>query len=52
MAKFKVTVDITYRKEITIYADDHEEAGEVAVDRCKGWDNVHDVELVDSEREQ
>jgi nickel-dependent lactate racemase len=51
MAKFKVTVNVTYQKEITVFANDEAEAKEKATDIVKEWSNVHDVEAVDAEEQ-
>ena len=48
MAKFTVTVDVIYRKEIKVFADDESEAEEKATDVCKKWNGVHDAEAVET----
>ena len=49
MAKYTVKVGLTYHKDLTIYAQDEEEAGEKAEELCSGWDNVQDVEILDTQ---
>ena len=49
MPKFKVTVDCTYRKELTIYAEDDGEAKEKAEAIVRKWNNVHDCAAVEAE---
>lgn len=47
MAQFAVKVALTYYKELTIYADDEDEASEKAVDLCSEWKGVEDVEVLE-----
>ena len=51
MARFIVTVDVTYRRKLTVYASSGDEAEEKAADIAKGWKDVHDAEPVESELE-
>lgn len=51
MPKFKVTVAVSYKKEISIYANSESEAEEKACDICKKWNNVHDAEALETEEE-
>ena len=51
MAKYKVTVNVTYQKQLTIFARDEDEAKEKAVDIVNGWQNVHDADATEAERE-
>jgi hypothetical protein len=46
MAKYTVTVALTYHKDLEIYAKDEAEAEEKAEDICGKWDNVEDVEVI------
>ncbi len=47
MPKFTVTVEYTQKKEISVYADDEDEAEEKAVAVVLKWQNVEDAEAVD-----
>jgi hypothetical protein len=38
---------LTYRKDVTIYADDTQEAEEKAIDMCTDWTNVVTAEVED-----
>jgi hypothetical protein len=52
MAKFLVTVDVFFqplRKELTIYAQNEEEAGDRAIERVSEWRNFRDCEVVEVE---
>ena len=51
MAKFKVTVNVIYQKELTVYAGDEDEAKEKACEIVNKWNNVHDSEAVEAEEE-
>jgi len=51
MAKFKVTVAVSYLKELTIFAGDEDEAKEKAEDIVSAWNNVHAVETQEVEQE-
>jgi len=51
MAKFKVTVEVTYLNTLTVYADDEDAAKEKAQDIASGWKNVHDANATEAEEE-
>lgn len=51
MAAFKVEVNITNKKELTIYARDEDEAQTKAEELVSGWNNVIEVEVVSVERQ-
>lgn len=51
MAKFKVTVAVSYLKELSIFASDEDEAKEKAVDICLKWNNVHDADVTECEED-
>lgn len=49
MPKFNVEVAVSYKKTLTVYAGNEEEAKEKACDICNKWQNVHDTEALDAE---
>lgn len=49
MTKYTVEVAISYKKELTIFARDEDEAEEKACNLVQGWDKVHDVEVLSVE---
>lgn len=50
--KFRVTVALTYHKELTIYARDEAEAMEKAEEIASNWNNVENVEAIDAEEDE
>lgn len=52
MPKYTVTVDVVYRKEITLHARDGDEAEERAVELASSWNNVHHADAVEHEEEK
>lgn len=51
MPKFNVTMSITNKKVVTVYAKDEQHAEEKAVDLVNGWQNVLDCEALEVEEE-
>lgn len=49
MPKYNVKVAIIYHKELEVYGQNEDEAGEKAVDIVSKWNNVEDAEVVDVE---
>lgn len=49
MPKYNVRVAITYHKELEVYGQDEDEAGEKVIAIVLNWDNVEDAEVVDVE---
>jgi len=50
--KYAVTVAITYRKELTIYAPNQEKAEDRAVEIVEQWNNVEGVEVLEIEEDE
>lgn len=51
MARFKVTVEVSYLNVLTVYADDESEAKEKAQDIAGAWKNVHDATATEANEE-
>lgn len=47
MPRYLVTVAMTFHKDVTIYADDEDEAEEKAEELVAGWNNVESVEVLE-----
>jgi len=45
--KYQVNMILGYRKDITVYADDTQEAEEKATELCLGWNNVVTADVED-----
>lgn len=50
--KYRVTVAMTFHKEITVYAGSEDEAEEKAEELVSGWNNVEDVNVLEVEEDE
>ena len=50
--KYRVTVELTYRKELTVYAPDEQAAMEKAEAIASDWNNVEYVNAIEAEPDE